>query len=144
MDLAHLAYWTGRGSERPSCLRMLALTSSGTRGSAAKAARGSPGAREMMANRTMEMAIRVGMAVTNRRMMYLPMPSLPSQSAHVAAGVLARRSTIVIGAKCRGRPHTRQVPLQHRALDEIVRGPLQRTTCALGKWYCIDRVFHAS
>src|SRR5438105_6065869 len=56
MDLAHLAYWTGRGSERPSCLRIFSLTASGTRGSAAKEARGSPGAREMMAKRTMEMA----------------------------------------------------------------------------------------
>src|SRR6478609_7672334 len=56
---AHLAYWTGRGSERPSCLRIFALTASGTRGSAAKEARGSPGAREMMAKRTTEMAIRV-------------------------------------------------------------------------------------
>src|SRR4051794_19112126 len=72
IDLAHLAYWTGRGSERPSCLRMLALTSSGTRGSAAKAANGSPGAREMMAKRTIEMATRVGTACTSRRMMYFP------------------------------------------------------------------------
>src|SRR5215469_13158052 len=76
MLFAHLAYWTGRGSDKPSCLRMLALTSSGTRGSAANWARGSPGAREMMANRTIEMAISVGMAVISRRMMYLPIDAV--------------------------------------------------------------------
>src|SRR5947209_6491156 len=79
IDLAHLAYWTGRGSERPSCLRIFSLTASGTLGSAANWAKGSPGAREMMAKRTMEMAIKVGTAVTNRRMMYLPMRSHSSR-----------------------------------------------------------------
>ena len=91
MDLAHLAYWTGRGSERPSCLRMFALTASGTRGSAANWAKGSPGAREMMAKRTIEMAIRVGTAVTNRRMMYFPI-ALRCPSCHRPDGANTRRA----------------------------------------------------
>src|SRR4051794_16502469 len=102
IDLAHLAYWTGRGSDKPSCLRMFALTSSGTRGSAAKEASGSPGASETMAKRTIEIATSVATAVTSRRRMYLPIVASPFCVQRVADADVARRSTIVIGAQFRG------------------------------------------